>query len=73
MTYAALFLLLGVLTRHAVVIGLVYALLWESLVGNFVPGAKVLSVQQWGLSIAAGLTTTDGLVDADVGCRSPWC
>ena len=66
-TYAALFLLLGVLTRHAVVIGLVYALLWESLVGNFVPGAKVLSVQQWGLSIAASLTTTDGLVDADVG------
>jgi ABC-2 type transport system permease protein len=64
--YAALFLLLGVVSRHAVVIGLVYALLWESLVGNFVPGARVLSIQQWGLSITQRLTT-GGVVDADVG------
>jgi ABC-2 type transport system permease protein len=49
--YAALFLLLAVLTRQAVVVGLLYALIWESLVGNFVPGAQALSVQQWALSI----------------------
>jgi ABC-2 type transport system permease protein len=63
--YAAVFLLLGVVTRHAVVVGLLYALLWESLVGNFVPGARVLSIQQWGLSIAEALTT-NGAVEADV-------
>jgi ABC-2 type transport system permease protein len=63
--YAAVFVLLGVLTRHAVVVGLLYALLWESLVGNFVPGARVLSIQQWGLSITEGLTT-GGVVEADV-------
>jgi ABC-2 type transport system permease protein len=63
--YAAVFLLLGVVTRHAVVVGLLYALLWESLVGNFIPGARVLSIQQWGLSIAEGLTT-NGAIDADV-------
>ena len=49
--YSAVFLLLAVLTRNAVVIGLVYALIWESLVGGLVPGAQTLSVQQWALSV----------------------
>jgi ABC-2 type transport system permease protein len=50
--YSAIFLLINVLTRHAVVVGLLYALVWESLVGGFVPGARELSVQQWALSLA---------------------
>jgi ABC-2 type transport system permease protein len=49
--YSALFLLLAVLTRNAVVVGLIYALAWESLVGNFVPGAQALSIQQWSLAL----------------------
>ncbi len=51
LAYCGLFLLLAVLTRHAVVIGLFYALIWESLVGGFVPGAQALSVQQWSLAV----------------------
>lgn len=49
--YCALFLLLAVVTRNAVVIGLIYALVWESLVGSLVPGAQALSVQQWSLAL----------------------
>ncbi|MCY7343586.1 MAG: ABC transporter permease [Pseudonocardia sp.] len=49
--YCALFLALAVMTRHAVVVGLLYALIWETLVGNFVPGAQALSVQQWALAL----------------------
>lgn len=49
--YGTLFLLLAVMSRNAVVIGLLYALIWESLVGTFVPGAQTLSVQQWALAI----------------------
>jgi ABC-2 type transport system permease protein len=49
--YCALFLLLAVVTRNAVVIGLLYALVWESLIGQFVPGAQTLSIQQWALAI----------------------
>ncbi|MDH6128959.1 ABC transporter permease subunit [Kitasatospora sp. GP82] len=63
--YSALFLLLGVVTRHAVVAGLAYALVWESLVGNFVNGAKTLSVQQWGLSVARTVAA-DGSISAPV-------
>jgi ABC-2 type transport system permease protein len=49
--YSALFLLLAVVTRNAVVVGLVYALVWESLVGGLVPGAQALSVQQWSTAV----------------------
>lgn len=63
--YSALFLLLGVVTRNAVVIGLAYALIWESLIGNFVKGAKTLSIQQWGLSVAKAVAP-HGAITADV-------
>jgi len=68
--YSALFLLLAVVTRNAVVVGLVYALVWESLVGGLVPGAQTLSVQQWSLAVVQeGLGDSAGrlAVDAAVG------
>ncbi|WP_069466925.1 ABC transporter permease subunit [Actinacidiphila rubida] len=54
--YSAIFLMLGVITRHAVVVGLVYALVWEGVIGNVVPGARTLSVQQWSLAVAQHLS-----------------
>ena len=59
LTYAALFLMLAVVTRHAVVIGLLYAIVWESLVGTFVPGAQKVSVQQWALALTEHVVGTD--------------
>jgi ABC-2 type transport system permease protein len=56
--YGAIFVLINVLTRHAVVAGLAYALIWESLVGGFVPGARQLSVEQWALSVADWVATS---------------
>ncbi|MFD3308055.1 ABC transporter permease [Streptomyces sp. NPDC058656] len=64
--YAAMFLLLGTITRHAVVFGLVYALVWETLFGSLVSGARTLSVQQWSLAIAQKVSGGD-LVTSDVG------
>ncbi len=63
--YSALFLLLGTVSRHAVVFGLVYALIWESLFGSLVSGAKTLSVQQWALALAEKVAG-EGYVDATV-------
>ncbi|MFE7539898.1 ABC transporter permease subunit [Streptomyces platensis] len=63
--YSALFLLFGTITRHAVVFGLVYALIWETFVGTLIPGAKTLSIQQWALAVgqkAAG----EGALSSDV-------
>lgn len=64
--YAAMFLLLAVLTRNAVIVGLLYALIWESLVGSFVPGAKALSVQQWALAITERILGHDVAVELGV-------
>jgi ABC-2 type transport system permease protein len=72
--YAAVFLLLAVLSRNAVVIGLIYALIWESLVGGLVPGAQTLSIQQWATSVVveslgheAGLLLVDAAVTFTTG------
>lgn len=64
--YCVLFMLLAILTRHAVIVGLAYALIWESLVGSLVPGARNLSVQQWALSISDALAAP-GLMPSHVG------
>ncbi|MFI1334302.1 ABC transporter permease [Streptomyces sp. NPDC020845] len=65
-TYSAMFLLLGTITRHAVIVGLVYALVWESLFGSLVGGARDLSVQQWSLALAQKVAD-DGAVTSEVG------
>jgi ABC-2 type transport system permease protein len=45
--YCAVFALLSVLTRHAVVIGLIYLLIWEGLLGGLLDGVRWLSVTRW--------------------------
>ncbi|MEV0275163.1 ABC transporter permease subunit [Streptomyces sp. NPDC050610] len=64
--YSAIFLLLGTVTRHAVVVGLVYALVWEALFGSVVDGARTLSVQQWALALAQKIGA-DGAITSEVG------
>ena len=55
--YCAVFVLLGVVSRHAAVFGLLYALVWESLVGGYVPGARAVSVQDWAYSVTYVLSS----------------
>ncbi|GGK91879.1 ABC transporter permease subunit [Mangrovihabitans endophyticus] len=50
--YSALFLLLSLLTRRPVLVGLVYILVWEGLLGRWVSGTKVLSIEQYVITIA---------------------
>ena len=62
--YCALFALLSVLTRHAVVVGLVYLLVWEGLLGGLLDGVRWLSVTRWSAEVAdrvAGLSLVDKL------------
>ena len=57
--YCALFALLSVVTRHAVVVGLVYLLVWEGLLGGLLDGVRWLSITRWSAEVAdrvAGLT-----------------
>lgn len=54
--YTGIFIALSVLSGNAVTIGLFYALLWEGVMGQYVDGAKALSVQQWSLAVTERLT-----------------
>ncbi|NUR87380.1 MAG: ABC transporter permease [Nonomuraea sp.] len=70
--YAAVFLLLGVLTKHAVTIGVAYALVWEGLVGSLVPGARKFSIQQWAQTIAGQVSDSPYLTrDVALGFAIP--
>lgn len=50
--YTAVFTALSVMSRSAVIIGLLYALLWETVLGGYVPGVKNVSIRQWALTAA---------------------
>ena len=56
--YSALFLLMSLLTRRPVLLGLVYILVWEGLLGRFVAGSRVLSIQQYVITIADKVSPT---------------
>ncbi len=67
--YNALFVMVSAATTRAIAVGLLYVLIWEALLANFVSGARLLSVGHYSLGIAngiahdtalnAGLTLTD--------------
>ncbi|GIH08251.1 hypothetical protein Rhe02_63180 [Rhizocola hellebori] len=52
LAYSALFIALSVLTRRPVLVGLLYVMIWEGLLSNAVSGTRVLSIQQYVISLA---------------------
>lgn len=64
--YCALFVMLAALSRHAVVIGLVYVLVWEGLLGSLLSGVRWFSITQWGSAVAAA-TAGDPELEVDLG------
>ncbi|MEU4566832.1 ABC transporter permease subunit [Micromonospora sp. NPDC023956] len=59
LAYSALFVALSLVTRRPVLLGLVYVLIWEGLLGNFVSGTKVLSIQQYVIALADRIAPTE--------------
>jgi ABC-2 type transport system permease protein len=59
--YSALFLLLSLLSRRPVLLGLVYVLVWEGLLGRFLSGTRVLSIEQYAIALADKIHPTDML------------
>jgi ABC-2 type transport system permease protein len=64
--YNALFLMISVLTTRAIAVGLLYLLVWESLLSNVVSGVRVLSAEQYSLGIANSIAR-DGNLNAHLG------
>ena len=64
--YNAIFVMVSVATTRAIAVGLLYVLVWEVLMANFVSGARLLSVSHYGLGIANGFAS-DSALDAGLG------
>ncbi|HET8659475.1 MAG TPA: ABC transporter permease subunit [Micromonosporaceae bacterium] len=67
--YCALFLALSLVTRRPVLLGLLYVLIWEGLLGNLLSGTRVLSIQQYVVAVADRVADTallTGLVSVPV-------
>lgn len=60
--YCAVFALVSVMTRHAVVIGLIYLLVWEGLLGGLLDGIRWLSITRWSAEIVDRIASLE-LVD----------
>ena len=59
--YNAVFVMISVLTTRAIAVGLLYALIWEGVLANLVPGARLLSIGQYSLGIANSIAHNPGL------------
>lgn len=55
LTYGALFLAVSLIIPRALVVGIIYVLIWESLLGRLIPGARLLSIQHYVQSIYSRL------------------
>ena len=64
--YNAVFVMVSAATTRAIAVGLLYVLVWEVLLSNFVSGVKLLSVSHYGLGIANGLAS-DPVLEAGLG------
>lgn len=53
--YAAIFLLVSLFVARALLVGMVYALVWESVLGEFISGLKIVSIRHYTESILVGL------------------
>jgi ABC-2 type transport system permease protein len=59
--------MISVLTTRAIAYGLAYVGVWEGLVGNFVSGARLLSVGQYSLGVANGIAHDGTALNASQG------
>ena len=59
--YNAIFIMVSASTTRAIAVGLLYVLIWEALLSNFVSGARLLSVSHYGLGIANGIAHDSAL------------
>src|SRR5579859_1465673 len=60
--YNAIFVMVSAATTRAIAVGLLYVLVWEVLLANFVSGVRLLSVSHYGLGIANGIAHDDSLM-----------
>jgi ABC-2 type transport system permease protein len=59
--YTAIFIALSLVTGRALVIGLIYVLIWEGVLAGLLEGTRIFSVRQYSLALADALDPTNRL------------
>ena len=59
LAYVAVFVLLSLLSSHALIIGLIYVFLWEGALAGIFEGLRFLSIRHFALGIAGAIADTD--------------
>ncbi|MGC4108937.1 MAG: ABC transporter permease subunit [Nocardioides sp.] len=59
--YSAVFLLVSLFVSRALLVGIVYALVWESLLGRYLTGLKIVSIRHYTESILVGMADDPGI------------
>lgn len=68
LVYCCVFILLSVLTTHALIAGLIYVFLWEGVVTELFSGTRIFSVRQYTLGVADLIAnTSDRVFEANLG------
>jgi ABC-2 type transport system permease protein len=52
--YSAVFVMVGLLLRRALVVGILYILVWEGAIATIAPSAERFSMTAWGRGITDG-------------------
>lgn len=59
--YNAVFVMLSAATNRAIAVGLLYVLVWEGLLSNFIGGARILSIGHYSLAVASAIARDSSL------------
>jgi ABC-2 type transport system permease protein len=71
--YSAVFLLVSLFVARALLVGIVYALVWESLLGRYLAGLKVASIRHYTESILVGMADDpDIALSGATGVAASW-
>jgi ABC-2 type transport system permease protein len=70
--YCAVFLALGLANKRALVIGLLYVVSFEGILSRSLPGFKSLSVREFSVAVAQGVSRGAVVVDGAVSMSTVW-
>jgi ABC-2 type transport system permease protein len=68
--YIEVFLALSILSSRALIVGLIYVVLWEGLLAGLFDGTRALSIREYTVAFAAALDPT-GAVESDTTLALP--
>jgi ABC-2 type transport system permease protein len=64
--YAALFVALSLVTSRALIVGLLYTLIWEGVLAGILPGTRQFSLREATLTVAEAFGPVDAGIDGDL-------